>query len=499
MIAPVAVGQARFTLPGLAADARGVVSGRDMAARFATLDRVVWFLRLLSAAGDLDECWLGLRLMLVRSPLGLREMVLLMPVPSTEAADLVARAARTAGGQAATGAGRHFVEYRDSRASLGYDVGEVARGAGDFVFYTPDQVLACQVEGERSLVRLLLGLDLLRRPSGSRAAAGDDGACYVTARRGLGARLCEYLGRVGVQARAAVCESTAESAFGLRAGFWLFHIEDLPARLCGLMSETPGLALYRPVADGVAVAAGYCHPINLAACRVLFPHDRLLLLAPRPTGATLLDPAPVFADIADLLPLPAFSAGEQPVASARSAQAKRLDVPLRLAWAAEAPARAKAAYLPWSQVGWLRRLCQALPPTALRGHRVALLDDAVLVVAADELAALPLGKLLDQAAPGVLVPAGMRLMPAVDPEALAERLGTGESSLLVFPSPGEPPLRIPAAALQTLDRRILSELTVEARPLVARSHVVVEREETVEIETDPLGPFPLWGLKSKRM
>jgi hypothetical protein len=184
MIVPVAVGQVRFTLPGLAADARGVVSGRDMAVRFATLDRVVWFLRLLSAAGDLDACWLGMHLIPVRSPLGLREMLLLVPVPSTEAADLVARAARTAGGQAATGAGRHFVEYRDARAPLGYDVGEVARGPGDFVFYCADQVVTCQAEGERSLVRLLLGLELVRRPGGFRNASGEIVDCYATARIG---------------------------------------------------------------------------------------------------------------------------------------------------------------------------------------------------------------------------------------------------------------------------------------------------------------------------
>jgi hypothetical protein len=498
MIAPVAVGQMRFTLPGLAADARGVVSGREMAARFATLDRVVWFLRLLSAAGDLDACWSGMRLIPVRSPLGLREMLLLLPVPSTEAADLVARAARTAGGQAATGAGRHFVEYRDARASLGYDVAEVARGSGDFVFYLADQVVYFQAEGERSLVRLLLGLDLLRRPGGSSDALGDGGACYVTARRGLGARLCQYLCRVGVDARAAQCEPAAESAFGLHTGFWLFRIEDLPTRLCGLMSETPGLALYRPVTHGVAVAAGYRHPVNLAACRVLFPEDRLLLLAPRPTGATQLDPTPALADIADLLPVPVFSAGEPSALSARPAQAKRLDVPLRLVFAPEVRARAKAAYLSWSQVGWLRRLCQALPPSALRGHQVALLDDVVLVVASDELVALPFGKLLGQAAPGVLVPAGMRLAPALDPEALARALGTGENSLLVFVSANEAPLRIPAAAMQPLDRRILAEMTVEARSLAARSHPVAEREEAVEIEIDPLGPFPLWGLESKR-
>jgi hypothetical protein len=422
-------------------------------------------------------------------------MLLRLPAPSTEAADLVARAARTAGGQAATGAGRHFVEYRDLRASLGYDVSEVAREPGDFVFYGVDQVVCYQAEGERSVLRLLLGLDLLRRPGGFPGARGDSGACYVTARRGLGLRLCEYLGRAGVQARAALCEQTAESALAMASGFWLFHIEDLPARLCSLMSETPGLALYHPVIDGVAVAAGYRHPVNLAGCRVLFPEHRLLLLAPHPTGAILLDPAPVLADIADLLPLPVFAEGESPTVAARPAQTKRLDVPLRLVPAPEIPARAKAAYLPWSQVEWLRRMCRALPPTALRGHQVAILDDAVLLVAPDELAALPFGKLLDQAAPGVLVPAGMSLAPAVDPEALAKRLGTGEKSLLVFHSAGEPPLRIPAAVMQPLDRRILAELTVEAGLSPARPHPAAEREEAVEIESDRLGPFSLWGLK----
>jgi len=497
MIVPVAVGQVRFTLPGLAADARGVVSGRDMVARFATLDRVVWFLRLLSAASDLDACWSGMRLVPVRSPLGLREMLVLVPAPSTEAADLVAQAARTAGGRAATGAGRHFVEYRDTRAPMGYDVDEVAREPGDFVLYGADQVVCYQAEGERSVLRLLLGLDLLRRPVGFQGTLDGSGAGYVTARRGLGARLCEYLFRAGVQARAALCEQTVESAFGVAQVFWLFHIEELPARLRGLMSDTPGLALYRPVADGVAVAAGYRHPVNLAGCRVLFPEHRLLLLSPRPAGAILLDPAPVLADIADLLPLPALTAGEASPMAARSAQSKRLDVPLRLVPAPEIPARAKAAFIPWAQVEWLRRLCLALPPTVLRGHQVAMLDDGVLLVAPDELVALPLGRLLGEAAPGVLVPAGMKLAPAIDPEALAKRLGAGEASRLVFHSATEPPLRIPATAMQPLDRRILAELSVEARPSGVRLHPAAELEEAVEIESDPLGSFSLWGLKRK--
>jgi hypothetical protein len=488
MIAPVAVGQVRFILPGLVADARGVASGRDMAARFASLDRVVWFLRLLSAAADLDATWAGMRLVLVRSPLGLREMLVLMPVPSTEAADQVAQAVRTAGGQCATGAGRHFVEYRDRHAPFGYDVTEIAREPADFVLYGPDQVLACHVEGERSLVRLLLGQDLLRRPLGWKPLLGE-GPCTVTARRGLGLHLCEYLVRMGVQAQAALCEPVAGSAFGMASGFWLFRIEELPPRLYGRMTETPGLALYAPVTEGVAVAAGYRHPVNLSACRVLFPDNHLLLLSPRPIGPLVLDPVPRLTDVINLLPLPHISSGE-PAVPGHLSKPKRLDVPLRLVFAPDAPARPRAAYLPWSQAGWLRRLCQAL-------HQVALLEEAILVVAEDELAALPFGQLLEQAAPGVLVPAGMRLVPAVNPEALAEKLGTGSASWLVFPAAGQAPLRILATMLQPLDRRILAELTIEARTLAARPSLAIPQEEAVEVETEPLGQFALWGIERK--
>ena len=494
MIAPVALGQVRFTLPGLVADARGVASGRDMAARFATLDRVVWFLRLLSGATDLDECWLGMRLLLVRSPLALREMLVLVPAPSTEAADQVARAARTAGGQCATGAGGHFVEYRDRRAPLGYDVTEVAREPADFVFYEASQVLGYRSEGERSLVRLLLGLDLVRRPSDANAFLGRGELCYVTARRGLGPALCESLCRLGVKAKAALCEPTGESAFGLTPGFWLFRIEDLPPRLYARTVETPGLALYSPVSDGVAVAAGYRHPVNLAACRVLFPDEHLLLLSPRPAGALELDPAPKLTDVIDLLPVPQLSPGERSALPVQVSRPTRLDVPLRLVSAPDAPTRLKGAYVAGSQLGWLRRLCQILPASALAGHQVALLEDAVLVVAADELVALPFGQLLVEAAPGVLVPAGMKLAPAVDPEAMAEKLGAGAGALLVFHVAGEPPMRVPSAAMQPLESRILAELTVEARQVQARLPAEPP-SEALDIETDPLGPFPFWGLK----
>jgi hypothetical protein len=496
MLVPVALGQVRFTMPGLAANAQGVASGREMALRFATMDRLVGFLRLLSGATDLDASWNEMRLLLARSPLGLREMLVILPVSSIEAADTVAQAGRTAGGQCATGTGRHFVEYRNRRAPLGHDVIEVAREPADLFFYSADQVLGLHIEGERSLLRLLLGLDLIRVPGGTRLKSNQSLACTVTARRGLGMPLCQGLVQAGVNARAAMCERQEKSAFGLSAAFWLFRIENLPARLLGLVGETPGLNLFLPVTDGVAVAAGYRHPVNLAACRGLFPDNHLVLLSPRPTSPVVLDPAPHLADIAQLLPLPQVLTSEQAAVPLQLTRPASLRMPLRLV-STPTSSRIKAAYVTGKQVGWLRRLCQALPASVLRSHQVVRLEEGVLLISIDELAPLPFGQLLGEAAPGVLVPAGMSLQPAVDGDAMAQALGTGTDSLLVFPNAQEKPLRISTALLRPLGQEILAEMALDDRVAPTLPPAVDPWSGSLEVATDPLGSFPLWGLRRK--
>jgi hypothetical protein len=399
-----------------------------------------------------------------------------------------------AGGQCATGSGRHFVEYRNRRAPLGFDIDQVAREPADFMFYGEHQPLGFHAEGERSVLRLLLGLDLIPVPGGVQAKGPL--ACMATARRGLGLALCQTLHQAGVTARAALCEPQEKSAFGLASAFWLFRIEDLPARLLGLVSTTPGLNLFLPVSEGVAVAAGYRHPVNLAACRGLFPDNHLVLLAPRPAPPVVLDPEPRLADIAQLLPLPQVLADEQTAIPLQVSRLQSLRMPLRLVHAPGAT-RVKAAYVTPGQVDWLRRLCQALPASVLARHKVVLLDNAVLLVAEDELAPLPFGQLLVEAAPGVLVPAGMGLQPAVEAGAMAQALGTGPESLLVFPNDQDKPLRVPTAWLQPLGTAILAELAFDERSTTARPAGDKPWSGSLEVTADPLGPFPLWGLERK--
>jgi hypothetical protein len=307
-----------------------------------------------------------------------------------------------------------------------------------------------------------------------------------------------------MRAAAALCE-TAGAAGRPPRTFWLFRVEGAPARLRSMLTGTPGLEVYAPVTDHLAVAAGHRHPIALEACRGSFPTDRLTLF-PREGGVLEIAPQPVFTAIEDVVRIrapasqAAVAAPASQAAAAAPARAEgRVDVavPLRLEPAPDTRRRAVAALVPWERVSWLRRLCYALPGAALRGYRVATLERGVLVLAGGVLEGLPFGVLLDAAAPGldVLVPLGTRLLPAVAPELLAERLGAQQGTVVVFPSVGAPPFRVAPELIEPLDRRALSLLTrPDLEPGAPREEGVLSSPAPIEIENDPLGPMPLWGM-----
>jgi hypothetical protein len=502
MLSPVGFGQARLTLPGLVPDARGVVAGRELVARFPTLDRLVWFLRLLSGEPGPDELWLGMRILHGRSALGLREAMALLPNPPGQAADLVARSARTAGGQCFTGTGRHYVQYRDAHAPFGYDTAEVSHEGADLTLYATDSTAAYRIVGEVPLERLLFGLEPRRRPGSleSLVPVGEGTVVYLTVRRGLGGRIIEHLVRAGVRAEASLIEPERPSAFGVATSHWLIRVEELPPRLASLAARTPGVVPFTPVLDNALVATGYAHPIHLEACRAVLAGPRLLLFAPPPAGVTALTTPPAFSPIADLLPLRSPPVLDAAPALARSSAPGPFEVPLRLEPAAGQSYRAVAAWVPWAQAAWLRRLCYALPPAALRGHRVAMLEPALLVLgggASADLGGLPFGQLLDEAAPGILVPVGMHITPLVSPRQLAERLGVTEGTYLVFHAPDSPPVRVLAGQIEPLERHILAQARVEPERAASVRRLAAPAEESAppDVTHDPLGPWPLWGLR----
>ena len=74
------------------------------------------FLRVLSADESLDDLQPGFRIVYARSGAGSREAIVIMPAASSELAEAAGRAARLARGALFTGAGKHFVQFRDAQA-----------------------------------------------------------------------------------------------------------------------------------------------------------------------------------------------------------------------------------------------------------------------------------------------------------------------------------------------------------------------------------------------
>jgi hypothetical protein len=504
MLTRVAVGQVRFNLAGLFADARGVAAGKELLLRFASLDRLVGFLRLFSAERTSDELWTGFRVFYARPPGGGREIFARLAHPGGETGDQVAATARLAGGLPYTGTGRHFVPARDARAPLGYDVVNVPHDEGDFCVVSPEGPTSFRQEGALSFERMLLRLQLHREPGGalgSFAERGGEGV-IVTARRGLAPLFMQLLFREGVAARAAIVDAKGAGPFSGMHVSWLFQIADLPARLAGLCARTPGLGLYLPVLDDVFVAAGWRHPVHLANARAALPGERMLLFAAPPDAPLEIAPRPHFAAVTDLIAIDIDAATREgntrpAVPLDRGRQSDALVVPLTLAPWRVGPARVRAALVPWTQARWLRRLLFALPSVALRTHRVAFVESGVLVIAPDRLGSIPFGQPLEEAQPGLLVPVGMRLRPALSSELLAERLGINETTMCVFPNADDPPFRIATSSFEPLERKALARADLPWAAPAHRLGVTLAAEPTTppEIENESLGVLPLWGWR----
>lgn len=479
--------------------------GRQMVVRFSTLDRLVTFLRLWSGEQALDDVQPGLRLLQGRTAGGPRDALAKFSVVSSSLVEPIVRAARLAGGQCFTGAGKHFVQVRDAQAPLGYDAATLEPAADDvdLVLYGADRTWAYAVERELPFETLLLQLDLQRGADDGAQAPRD--AFFLAVRRGLGPMVIDYLHRAqrrhpAFRIAVALCEARADSAFHREPPFWLMKLSDMPARLLGLLSSTPGLTLFTPVTENVAVASGYRHPIHLGACRQALPPDRLFLFSPAPRGVTVVEPAPVFLPIGDLVRLGGRGVSLQPVPvtdapAFRPVTTDALTLPLRIEPAPVAAWRATAALIPPSHIPLLRKLCYALPAAALRNYRVAMVVSGLLVIAPDALSGLPFGQLLHSPGPGLLVPLGWELRPRVSPVELASSAGATGGTWVVFAEPDRPPFRVPAESIVVLQAAVLGEhplwgVDVDGVEVAPRPPAL-----PVEIENRPLGPMPLWGLK----
>jgi hypothetical protein len=499
MLEHVALGQSRFMTPGVAPDARGIVLGRSGLLVFPTLEGVVSWLRLYSAEASLDELLPNLTIHRARTPLRSQELLIQIPALSSYAMDRAARCARLIGGTTFTGTSKHFVKYRDDRSPYGYDAVDIQalpQGA-DVMIHGDDFTQTYAREAELPFDRLLFRLSVRRIAGGEALPSDERHELYVAIQRGIADAVVRYLWRNRVRAEVGLVDPRGRSAFGDPArhqSYAIARVRELPRRILELFLATPGVDVFRPVAPNVAVQVGYAHVIDLGACASVFAGDGYYLFWAGDRVDLVGGPLQL-SSIEHLTALDLELEIERavPVEAAAQGALDPVGVALRLAPSLASPRHVTGALVPSAQGAWVKKLVYALPQTTLRGHRVAVTDRGILLVAAEEIDVVPLGQLMSELAPGLLVPLGMDLVPRVAPEVLARSLGHSAGTLTVFPHDAAP-FQVPESALMPLDRRSLARIdVVRATPLDTR----VEVSEEPRIVNDAVGRFSLWGFPAK--
>lgn len=537
MLEHVALNQTGFRTPGVAPDARGVLLGKLGAALLPSVDRAVSFFRLLSEESSLDDILPGTRLLQVRSSIGARELLVLLPAPNSYLLDRCARVAALCGGQLLTGSGKHLVQYRDRRSPLGYDIQATSAEPADYILYTDTSAHGYTRIKDIPFAGLVQQLALRPVPGGPHRDVdelSEREVLWILCRRGLGPRVLRYLllssaaTRPGRPARlkvsgallpllAPAATAPPPTEADLDGAAWLLRVHELPPRPLQLLLDLPGVEVLRNATDNVLCALGYRHPLRLSSCTSAFDKERFYLfsgargrclelggLPPLVPGDSLLQ---VRFDLDDAARAPAPP--PQPLPAQQ--------VPLRLLPSDGGRRRVSGALVSWSRLPWFRQLVYLLPPTLLKGYRAAAIKEGLFVVCSQGIECLPMGDLFHECAPSIFVPVGMDFLPRISPEVLTDHVGGVAGRCVVFrpvavpgaalDSPGDPPgsrlqiLGLPLAGFEELGRRALAPLQIDERAIelgelgqAGKGRPLTEPREPLLVN-DPVGGFALWGFR----
>jgi len=490
----VAQGQTRFFTPGVAPDPRGILLGRYCLMTFPTLEGAVSWLRLYSSEASLDELMANLTILKAKTALGSREIIIQIPAISSYASDRAARLCRLVGGAIYTGTSKHYVKYRDDRSPYGYDAVDIGTmpATTDFMVHGDEFAQGYVREGDLPFARLLFRLSIRKLPGGEHLDADDRGDLFLAVARGLSEGIIRYLWRNRVEAQAGLFTPGASSAFDDHSrdrGYMLIRVRQLPERILALFLGTPGIDVFRPAGANAAVAVGYQHPIDLASCASVFPAETFHVFWPHDRVDVL--PGPIaLSDIADLTRVDLELDRPKDPRQHRGTQVEPIGVELKLAASMGPPRRVVATLIPLAHGARLKRILFALPPVSLRGHRIASTERGLLVVGSENLDVIPLGQLLCELTPGLLVPLGMDVVPRVSADVLARALGHQAGLVTVFTSDGRP-FQVSEASFATLERRALAKLEVDQ---VAIEDYAAALPAEAQVVNDAVGRFALWGF-----
>jgi hypothetical protein len=521
LLEPIAAGQTRFHMQGVAPDGRGIAVGRETLLVFPSLDRLVAFLGAYSEECSLDDLIPSLTLERARRDGGGQALLLRCAGGDSYALDRLGRMTTAVHGQLFTGSGTIFVRYRDRFAPFGYDLagpvpsgrpapparaGAVVAGADEVLVVDHDYQARYRATDRLDPVELIQRLQLraVPLPPGGLAEAPDlcglhDLALILVA-PGLSDRVLAYLWGNQV-AMAGVRVALA----GERRASLLLRLRQPSGQVLSVLHGIPGVELLVPVSPRAAVELGYRHPIHLASASSCLPGDEMYLFRGRVARVERLEGAPQFIDGAYLVQsethvkTPSNEPGD-----ARGVSTAALQVALRLRPSAGAR-EPRGALVRWEQAALLRKLVYLIPPTALAAARLAVLPQGMLVLTGSSLggagaglaagvgaaALIPLGTRIVEVAPGVLVPDGFELWPHVRPQLVRELLGLEAADHALFLGPEADPLRLRPDHLIPLDAAMISrlELAVSEAPPSE-----LPTAAAAAIVNQHLGRFALWGF-----
>jgi hypothetical protein len=517
LLEPIAAGQTRFHMQGLAPDGRGIAVGRETLLIFPSLDRLVAFLGAYSEECSLDDLIPSLTIERARRDAGGQALLLRCAGGDSYALDRLARMSTAVHGQLYTGSGTVFVRYRDRMAPFGYDLagptpttrapvgrGAVVAGADEVLVVDHDFQARYRATDRLDPVDLIQRLQLrpVPLPPGGLAEAADlcglHELALVLVAPGLSDRVLAYLWGNQV-AMAGVRVALA----GERRASLLLRLRQPSGPILAVLHGIPGVELLVPVSPRAAVELGFRHPIHLASASSCLPGDEMYLFRGRVARVERLEGAPQFIDGAHLVHSEIQARVGEP-GDARGVSTAPLQVSLRLRPSAGAR-EPRGALVRWDQAGLLRKLVYLIPPTALAAARLAVLPQGLLVLTGSSLggagaglaagvgaaALIPLGTRIVEVAPGVLVPDGFELWPHVRPQLVRELLGLEAADHALFLGPEQDPLRLRPEHLIPLDAAMISRLELavsEAPPgdLPGAAAATIVNEH--------LGRFALWGF-----
>jgi hypothetical protein len=488
----IALHQTRLLTPGLGRDGSGVALGSKGVILLPSVDRLVGLLAVYCRSRSLEDVLPSLALHIVRSDVGTREIALECAAESSDRMDGLAEAARLVGGLTFTGTSRHFVRYRDGAAPFGYDASELVSSEAPFVFYDDRSSQAFAIERAIDFRSLLLGLML--RSSHSKEDAGPR---LFVAEPGLGPALVHYLVRSEVAGEAYVAEWPPESALDdAPTRRWILRVPDLPARMRPLLRTTPGIRCFHPAGPGVAVEAGFRHPIELRACPVFDPGGLVFLRA----GAEppwIVDRVPPMGELASLARIELRATWEAPALPdpARGVEAEGVHVPLRVVASSKPTRRVTASFLKRSELPLLRRLAYALPRASIERTEIALTAHGAYLRSSAGIEAIPLGAFFVEVRPNLHVPVGHEVVPAVAPDVLARAMGVSPSRVL-FVGTDARAVAVDNGAFVPLELVLLEAPPSEEAYGEALASSVAAAP--IDLETVPIGLFPLRGIDTPR-